>query len=125
MNQSSIETHVASAVALVGSGLAAVHPGFTLPSNTAAILSTLLALGAVGLQWLHKIQQAPKGQKLKVVESAASTVEKAVADGQATATISTVKTTVGEVQTDAKEVNAELDSKPVSANETVAPPPPA
>jgi hypothetical protein len=118
MTQDAIETHVASAVALIGAALAAVHPGFTLPNNTTALLASLLVVIAGGLQWLHKFQKAPKGQKLAVVESAASSVTKALEDGSLTKDVSTVKTTVGEVQVDAKDVADELSTP-------VAPPPSA
>ena len=116
MTQDAIETHVASAVALVAAALAAIHPGFTLPSNTTAVLASLLVVVAGGLQWFHKWQKAPKGQKLAVVESAAKTVTTALEDGSMTKDVSTVKTTVGEVETDAKDVTSELSSEP-------APPP--
>jgi len=116
VNQSSIETHVASGVALVAAALAAIHPGFTLPSNTTAIVTSLLVVVAGGLQWIHKLQSAPKGQKVAVVESAAKTVTTALEDGSMTKDVSMVKTTVGEAEADAKDVTSELSSEP-------APPP--
>lgn len=127
MNKAALETHVVSALAVIGAALAMIHPGFKLPPDTAPIATTILLAGAVGLQWLHKWQKAPKGQKLAVVESAAKTVVGAVESGQATTTLETAKTTVSAVEADAKDVESQLASvTPIAPASTEAPvPPPA
>jgi hypothetical protein len=117
-----LETHVASAVAVIGAALALIHPGFTVPAGTDATVSSLLIVGATVLEWFHKWQKAPKGQKVKVVESAASSVTQALEDGSLTKDVSTVKTTVGDAQGEAKAVASELTS-PASTAEGAVPPP--
>ena len=111
----SLETHIATAVAVLSAALAIVHPGFKLPPDTVQIVAPILLGGAVVLQWIHKWQKAPKGQKVAVVESAAKSVVTAVEDGTAEKDVSIVKTTVGEVRvgvSDATEVKAELAPTP-------------
>lgn len=84
MNQKNIASHVASIVALVTAILAALHPGVTLPPNTAPVAVGLLVTFAGVIQSINTFFHTSNAGKKAIVQELA---KKVIADFQSGTTV--------------------------------------
>ena len=64
MKLSSLETHVIAGIGVVGAALSAIHPGFSLPSDTSTWVASLFTGGAALIESIHVFFKSSTKAKL-------------------------------------------------------------
>jgi hypothetical protein len=107
--------HVAAGVALLGAVLAALHPGFTLPPDTATTATAVLTAVFGGIEGICAFFHKGHAQQLAIVKMLAA---KAISDAAATGTKEETATTTGSTT-----VTETVTPSPAAAAEPTPPAP--